>query len=92
MENKRKPAVLPALTPEMEQARELAAQGQLREALVISLGALVQALNHLKDSLLELQMNLKVVQQQMNHEAPALQKSSEVLSAQIQKQKLLLLH
>jgi hypothetical protein len=76
----------------MEQARELEAQGRLREALMVSLGALLQALNHLQDSLLGLQMNLKRARQEINHEAPGLRGNrSQTLPDEIPK-KLRILH
>ena len=42
---------------ELEQARELQAQGQSLKALLIALDALVQSLNHLRGALNSLQAN-----------------------------------
>ncbi len=54
---------------QLQQARELMAQGKSEQALVVALAALQTALNNLRDSLLSLQNNL--TQMRLNLEKSA---------------------
>ena len=52
-----------ATAVQLEQAQELMQRGHSREALVIAMNALLQALNNLRSSLLSLQTGLAEVQE-----------------------------
>ena len=64
---------------QLQQARELMAQGQHEKALVLALSALQHALNHLRDALLALQNNLAQTQLRLQHQPPQPKETPEIV-------------
>ena len=76
---------------QLQRARELLAQGQHQEALVLALDALQGVLHNLRESLQNLQRNLAQVQGQKSKVDPN-QQELEALTALIQESKTRVYH
>jgi len=65
---------------QLQRARELLAQGQHQEALVLALDALQSVLHNLRESLLSLQRNLAQVQEERGQVNPSQQEMEALLN------------